>query len=89
MESLTITARPPSSRGRAVAVPPWTAAMDATMVRPSPKPSWEARSLSRWNGSKMRSASAALMSGPVFATISWLSPATVRVLIQTSPAAVL
>ena len=28
-----------------------------TMVRPSPKPSWEAPSLSRWNGSKMRSAS--------------------------------
>ena len=35
--------------------------MDATMVRPSPKPSWEVRSLSRWNGWKMRSASAGLM----------------------------
>jgi hypothetical protein len=35
-----------------VAVPPWIAAMDATMARPSPKPSWEVRSLSRWNGWK-------------------------------------
>jgi hypothetical protein len=26
--------------------------MDATMARPSPKPSWEVRSLSRWNGWK-------------------------------------
>ena len=63
--------------------------MDATMVRPSPKPSWDARSLSRWNGSKMHSVFDALMSGPVFSTITWLSPATVQVVIQTSPAAVL
>ena len=41
-----------------MAVPPWIAAMDATMVRPSPKPSWEVRSLSRWNGWKIRPASA-------------------------------
>lgn len=32
--------------------------MDATMARPSPKPSCDVRSLSRWNGWKMRSASA-------------------------------
>jgi L-glyceraldehyde 3-phosphate reductase len=55
---VTVTDRPPSARGRAVAVPPWIAAMDATMARPSPKPSWDVRSLSRWNGWKMRSASA-------------------------------
>ena len=35
-------------------VPPWIAAMDATMARPSPKPSWDVRSLSRWNGWKIR-----------------------------------
>jgi putative ABC transport system permease protein len=33
---LTVTVRPPLARGRAVTVPPWTAAMDATMARPSP-----------------------------------------------------
>jgi hypothetical protein len=44
--------------------------MDATMVRPRPKPSSQLRSLSRWKGSKMRSASAGLMSVPVFATVS-------------------
>jgi len=58
----TVTDRPPSSRGRAVAVPPWIAAMDATMARPSPKPSWDVRSLSRSNGWKMRPASAARLS---------------------------
>jgi hypothetical protein len=42
-----------------VAVPPWIAAMDATMA------------------------------GPVLATVSWLLPATVRVLTQMSPAAML
>ena len=73
---VTVTDRPPSSRGWAVAVPPWIAAMDATMARPSPKPSWEVRSLSRWNGWKMRSTSAGLMTGPVLATVSWLLPAT-------------
>src|SRR6185437_16213722 len=82
---VTVTDRPPSSRGQAVAVPPWIAAMDATMARPSPKPSWEVRSLSRWNGWKMRPASAGLMTGPVLATVSWLLPAIVQVLIQMSP----
>ena len=67
---VTVTDRPPSLRGRAVAVPPWIAAMEATMVRPSPEPSWEVRSLSRWNGWKMRSASAGLMRGPVLATVA-------------------
>jgi len=84
---VTVTDRPPSSRGRAVAVPPWIAAMDATMARPSPKPSWDVRSLSRWNGWKMRPASAGLMTGPVLVTISRLLPAMVRVLTQMSPAA--
>src|SRR5580704_2836429 len=86
---VTVTDRPPSVRGRAVAVPPWIAAMDATMARPSPEPSWDVRSLSRWNGWKMRPASAGLMTGPVLATISWLLPAMVPVLIQMSPAAAL
>src|SRR4051812_14054639 len=67
--SATVMDRPPSSRGRAVAVPPWTAAIDDTMVRPSPKPSWEVRALSRWKGWKIRSASAGLITGPVFATV--------------------
>jgi hypothetical protein len=58
---------------------------EATMVRPSPEPSWEVRSLSRWNGWKMRSASAGLMTGPVLATVSSLLPAALRVLIQMSP----
>ena len=39
-----------------MAVPPWMAAMDATMARPSPKPSREVRSVT----------------GPVLATVSWL-----------------
>jgi hypothetical protein len=39
--------------------------MDSTMVSPSPKPSWEVRSLSRWNGSKIRSTSVGLMGVPV------------------------
>src|ERR1700691_1677396 len=86
---VTVTDSPPSSRGRAGGVPPWIAAMDATMARPSPEPSWEVRSLSRWNGWKMRPASAGLMTGPVLATVSWLLPAMLRVLIQMSPAAVL
>jgi hypothetical protein len=72
-----------------LAVPPWIAAMDATMDRPSPEPSWDVRSLSRWNGWKMRPASAGLMTGPVLATVSWALPAAVRVLIQTSPATLL
>jgi hypothetical protein len=55
---LTVTVRPPLVRGRAVTVPPWTAAMDATMARPSPEPSCAVRSLSRWNGWKMRPVSA-------------------------------
>jgi ABC-type lipoprotein release transport system permease subunit len=38
---VTVTDRPPPSRGQATAVPPWIAAMDATMARPSPKPSRE------------------------------------------------
>ena len=54
---VTVTVRPPSLRGRAATVPPWISATDATIVRPSPKPSWDARSLSRWNGWKIRSAS--------------------------------
>src|SRR6266849_10930732 len=86
---VTVTDRPPSLRGRAVAVPPWIAAIDATMARPSPEPSWDVWSLSRWNGWKMRPASAGLMTGPVLATVSWALPAAVRVLIQMSPAAVL
>jgi CheY-like chemotaxis protein len=36
---VTVTDRPPSFRGRAVTVPPWIAAIEATMARPSPKPS--------------------------------------------------
>jgi hypothetical protein len=67
---VTVTDRPPSSRGQAVTVPPWSAAMDATMARPSPKPSWDVRSLSRWNGWKMRSTSAGLMTGPALATLN-------------------
>ena len=82
---MTVTDRPPSSRGRAVAVPPWITAMDATMARPSPKPSWDVRWLSRSNGSKMRLASAGLMTEPVLATVSWLLPAVVPVLTQMSP----
>ena len=86
---VTVTDRPPSSRGRAVTVPPWIAAMDATMARPSPKPSLDVRSLSRSNGWKMRRAPAGLTTGPVLATVSWLLPAAVRVLIQMSPASAL
>src|ERR1700691_6750087 len=86
---VTVTDSPPSSRGRAVAVPPWIAAMDATMARPSPEPSWEVRSLSRWNGWKMRLALAWLITGPGLVTVRWLLPAVLRVLIQMSPAAVL
>jgi hypothetical protein len=41
---VTVTDRPPSLRGCAVAVPPWIVAMDATMARPSPEPSWDVRS---------------------------------------------
>jgi Zn-dependent M28 family amino/carboxypeptidase len=41
---VTVTDRPPSLRGWAVAVPPWIAAMEATMVRPKPEPSWEYQS---------------------------------------------
>src|SRR3984957_15715491 len=37
----------------------------------------------------MRSESSGLMTGPVLATVSWLRPAVVRVLIQMSPAAML
>ena len=66
-------------------MPPWTAAMDATMARPRPKPSWDVRSLSRSNGWKMRAASDALMTGPVLATVSWLPSAVLPVLIQMSP----
>src|SRR5258708_31454938 len=84
---VTVADRPRSLGGRAVAVPPWIAAMDATMARPSPEPSWDVRSLSRWNGWKLRPASAGLMTGPVLATVSWLLPAAMRVLIQMSPAA--
>jgi hypothetical protein len=47
---VTVTDRPPPSRGLAVAVPRWIVAMESTMARPSPKPSWEVRSVSRWNG---------------------------------------
>jgi len=36
---VTVIDRPPWSRGWAVAVPPWMAAMDFTIARPSPKPS--------------------------------------------------
>jgi hypothetical protein len=67
---VTVTDRPPPSRGLAVAVPPWIVAMESTMARPSPKPSWEVRSVSRWNGWKMRMASPGLMCGPVLATVS-------------------
>jgi hypothetical protein len=87
---VTVTDRPPSLRGQAVAVPPWIAAMDATMARPSPERSWDVRSLSRWNGWKMRPASVGLTTGPVLATISCLLPTVaVRVLIQMSPAGML
>jgi hypothetical protein len=65
---VTVRVRPPSARGRAVAVPPWIAAMDVTMASPSPKPSWVVRLLSRWNGWKMRSMSSVLMTAPVLAT---------------------
>ena len=41
---VTVTDRPPSARGLAVAVPPWIAAMELTMARPSPNPSWAVRS---------------------------------------------
>jgi hypothetical protein len=34
---VTVTHKPPSSRGQAVAVPPWIAAMDATMARAEPE----------------------------------------------------
>ncbi len=47
---VTVTDRPPSLRGWAVAVPPCIAAMDVTMARPSPKPSCDVRSSSRWKG---------------------------------------
>src|ERR1700722_18456067 len=60
--------------------------MDATMARPSPEPSCEVRSLSRWKGWKMRSTSARLISGPVLATVSRLLPAMVPVPTQMSPA---
>ena len=53
------------------------------------EPSWEVRSLSRWNGWKMRSASRGLMIGPVLFTVNWLLPAMVRVLIQISPVSAL
>src|SRR5215470_443984 len=86
---VNLTDRPPSSRGWALAVPPWIEAIDATMARPRPKPSWEVRSVSRWNGSKIRPASTGLTTRPVLATVSWLVPAVVRVLTQMSPAAVL
>jgi hypothetical protein len=82
---VTVTARPPPSRGRAVTVPPWIAAMDATMARPSPKPSWDVRSRSRWNGWKMRLVSAAATTGPVLATVTWLPSAVLPVLIQMPP----
>ena len=49
---VTVTDRPPSLRGRAVTVPSWIAVMDATIAKPSPKPSWDVRSLSRSNGWK-------------------------------------
>ena len=55
------------------------------MASPSPEPSWDVRSLSRRNGSNMRPASAGEMTGPVLATVSWLLPALVPVLIQRSP----
>ncbi len=42
---VTVTDRPPPTRAWGLTVPPWTAAIDATMVRPSPK---QSRSLSRW-----------------------------------------
>ena len=86
---MTVTVRPPPSRGRAETVPLWMAAIEATMARPSPKPSCEVRSLRRWNGWKMRSVSAGVMIGPVFVTTIWLLPPAVRVSIQMSPAAVL
>ena len=60
--------------------------MDVTMVRPRPNPSWEVRSLSRWNGWKMRPASSGLTTGPVLATVNWLLPAMVRVLLGANPA---
>ena len=58
------------------------------MVSPRPKPSCDARWLSRWNGWKIQSASAALTGGPVLETVSWLLPVWVRVLIEISPPAV-
>jgi hypothetical protein len=75
--------------GRAATVPPWTAAIEVTMARPSPKPSWDVRSLSRWKGWKMRSVSAGLMTGPVLATVSSLLPTAERVLTQMSPSGTL
>ena len=42
--SVTVIDRPPWSGVCAVAVPPWSAAIEATMVRPSPNPSWVVRS---------------------------------------------
>ncbi len=63
-------------------MPWWTAVIDATMARPSPKPWLEVRSRSRWKGWKIRSVSAGLMVGPVFVTITCLLPAAVRVSIQ-------
>ena len=50
---VTVTDRPPSFRGTAMTLPPWI----ATMAKPSPEPSCDVRSPSRWNGWKMRSAS--------------------------------
>jgi hypothetical protein len=35
---VTVTDRPPSFRGMAVAAPPWIAAIDATMAKPIPEP---------------------------------------------------
>ena len=60
-------------------MPPWTAAIDATMARPRPKPSWDVRSLSRSNGWKIRAASAALSEMPAaLAMFAMLARAALR-----------
>jgi hypothetical protein len=50
----------------------------AGAARPSPAPSCDVRSLSRWNGWKMRMASAGLIRGPVLTTVSWLLLPAIR-----------